>query len=166
MAQTIAMQRGTSTVAHTAQTTLFTQSGGLATRVIFNGLAGHNPAQTSSQVVISVQPSGGAPYVLGYGVSAYADWEFKPNTNTYGVVASGTSLWPDSFLYLSNTASTYVADQNGSTLNVVGPSTSNYGFGIPQNFWIGPGDAVRMRFWQQAGNTCTFGWSFTTITES
>ena len=71
MAQTIALQRGTTTVAGSgaSSVTLFTQSGGTATRVILNQLSFYNSTSASNQsskVIVYLTSSGGQTSVIGF----------------------------------------------------------------------------------------------------
>jgi len=166
MPQTIAMQRGTSTVASANATTLWTQSGGTATRVIFNGM-GFRLANTGSNsyIDIVVVPSGGAPYVIAKLESDRTSWQFQAANNPYSMNTSPNSFG-DVVIFRSNSAGTYTGDfATIAGVNYV-QDASNQGTGLPLNFWIGPSDAIVARFQNNASQTATFGWSFTTITES
>jgi hypothetical protein len=166
MAQTIAMQRGTSTVASNATTTLWTQSGGTATRVIFNGMAFKNSnTNVFSYYFIYVVPSGGAPYVIQRGLTDRAAWQISPSYDGYGIL-SNTNQFGNMALFRLNTASTYPADSTSPNGVLYIPDGNNNNTGIPLNFWIGPSDVIKVTYAHDSGNTATFGWSFTTITES
>ena len=169
MAQTIAMQRGTSTTSGTGfiSTTLFTQSGGLATRVIFNGLA-HRSAQSQYWVSINVVSSGGSSSIIGWGQyyaqgSQFVPMAMQANTAYSAGGATGPSAnLPTAWANQSNTTYPGASQPNQIANGYPGLAL---GGGMPLNFWIGPNDSVVHRIYN-TGATTDFGWSFTTITES
>ena len=161
MAQTIAMQRGTGSIAggSSVTTTLFTQSGGTATRVIFNGLAWYSNSNASMAMSLYVSPSGGAPYLIGYWKQFAQSSQFVPSLNGPFGLVTGSATLPDTFQYYTGAAQ-YIA--------LVGPDSVSSSTGpasVAQNFWIGPSDSVILRA-GNSGTAQTFGYSFTTITES
>jgi hypothetical protein len=181
MAQTVALQRGTGTLSTTGTTsvTLFTQSGGLATRVIFNQLTWYLNAGTSSAgmtAILCLNSSGGQSSVIAlYRANSSTMWggNFvnKNNGNPMprsiyngsGMVMSTSSMYQQSAAQAIGTnAGTVTINQGSSYIDT-----------MPTNFWIGPSDALtfKMSANNPAGKgtsplTCTYSYSFTTITES
>jgi len=183
MAQTIALQRGSTTVASSggSSVTLFTQSGGTATRVIINGLSIKNTQSSSGNVAyLAVAQSGGTVF---WGVAiksissvySMAGIDFYPGvSNISGAQRSSTQYsQTGALVWGTSSTSIFPANDNPGSYNII--STDN-GASIvsqqsnfehcPQQFWIGSGDAVIMRFFANSGGTATIGYSFTTITES
>jgi hypothetical protein len=162
MAQTIAMQRGTGTLSASGNTsaTLFLQSGGTATRVICNGIAWYSNSGYSFMHLFVV-PSGGAPYIVGRFFQYASDGQFVAAPNGGLVVVGGGSGAFDGVIQMYRNGNNYIAnaDPSSVTTNAGGQAS------MPQNFWIGPGDEVKLRA-NNGGAAQTFGYSFTTITES
>ena len=183
MAQTIALQRGSTTVSSGGGSgvTLFTQSGGTATRVIINGLAFKNSVAGSGCVAqLYVAQSGGSVFwaVAAKGASsgnACGGFDFFPGTfNMNGAQRESSSSSLTGAVILGiNTNNVFPADGNVAAYNIFSTnnvtsnvaSMSNYET-CPQQFWIGSGDAVAMKIFNNGGGTATIGFSFTTITES
>jgi hypothetical protein len=167
MAQTIAMQRGTGTTSGSASATLFTQSGGLATRVIVNGII-LKVASTGTQywTTINVVSSGAGSIMIAAASWYSAGNQFTPLSTMANVAYSaGGATGPQPRLNLNydnnQVNNQYVGD---TSPNQVGQVNTGIGQGgaIPLNFWIGPGDSILMR----NTTSCTYAFSFTTITES
>lgn len=190
MPQTIALQRGTTTVSGdgSSAVTLWTQSDGLATRVIVNQLC-MSFGSTASNVagfaaVLYLQSSGGQASVLGKlestneGGGFASQWGVgASNANGFGGTGGGSpntevkSASP--LVRQAGTAGDMLAS-NASSVTV------NYSVGnviragnLPSNFYIGPNDQLRMKVLAQRnqgkGNfplTATISYSFTTITET
>jgi len=183
MAQTIAMQRGTTTITAngTGPTTLFTQSGGTATRVIINGISGYSGSNynywcmmlsitntgTSVNLPVAFKSTGGTFgacggffFLSGLGAASNGAAQ-KANTAATGtsaaVLLSNANTWPrsgDPVIVSVNDALT----PNGS-------SGAVYEY-CPQNFWIGPGDSVCLGLYNSGGGSTNVAWNFTTVTES
>ena len=180
MAQTIAMQRGsTSATFNSTRYTLFTQSGGNATRVIINAVTvwsgggfggwGNMMLQvlnsgTSVYLPIAIKMSGAAinPSAMTFipetvGISGGAQQASSTATLTSQTLwyPSGSD-WPNTNGMSIQGASSNAAEGNGN---------SNFEF-CPKNFWIGSGDSVILQVKGPSNPTGTMGWSFTTITET
>jgi hypothetical protein len=185
MAQTVALQRGTTSVTanNTSSVTLFTQSGGTATRVIVNSLNitfSPQPNTGTQYVLLVVTPSGGQSAVIGLlrTSSANVAMQFTPagspdnqflaqpyyNGNFYSPnpAITGNSSSGVGASNASSVGITWVSNSTGLPLNI-----------ISSNFWIGPSDVVSMKAFAQqvAGKSTTnctmsISYSFTTITES
>ena len=183
MAQTIALQRGVASITWdgTTQTTLFTQSGGTATRVVFNGCGAYNGSASAGMLMsIFVKLSGGTgSYCVAsvwIGNSANnASIDFRPgNTNAVGGGTNGSAAINSGATVLAfNTASTYSMDVNMVYANLFGGMNASGGFGsgniyefCPAQFWIGPGDAIIFKCRAATSNSGQVAYSFTTITES
>jgi len=183
MAQTIAMQRGTTTITAngTGPTTLFTQSGGTATRVIINGISGYAAGTTNYWcMMLSITNSGtsvnlpvafkstggnggstgGFFFLSGLGAASNGAAQ-KYNTASTGtsaaVLLSNANTWPRSGDPM------IVAVDNALTCS--GSASAVYEY-CPQNFWIGPGDQVCFGIYNGASSSVNVAWNFTTITES
>jgi hypothetical protein len=182
MPQTVALQRGTTTTtSNNAWVNLFTQSGGIATRVIINGLyitAGAGPG-TYQTMLLSINSNSGGVYLpVAFKSSSTS---YAPSTMFF---LPGNTASPSAGAQTSSTSATAsnqsiltASTSNGSPLPgdmyVIGPTqannmssqTSQFEF-CPQNFWIGPNDSVSFACRSPNINTYTVVFSFTTITES
>lgn len=185
MAQTVALQRGTTSVSanNTSSVTLFTQSGGTATRVILNSLNmtfSPNPNSGNVNVILIVTPSGGQSVVLGIIRSGSQNVAIQftpagsPNNQFLAVPIYAGNLYTP----MPNITGNSTSGVGASNASSVGTTWTNNSTGLPinmvsPNFYIGPSDVVSMK--AQATNvagksssTCTMSisYSFTTITES
>ena len=189
MAQTVATIRGSGSLpSGGGAATLFTQSGGSSTRVIFNQLAFYSSnSQYADYTYLNlshVSSVGGATLIgyyrsMGAGCSGF---QLFPNPNSTGpldfaqVVLGNTYNYPYSRNgYISSGASnnqSYSGSHFNSSFNIGsninGTFSSSY---VPQNFWIGPGDSVSISLvWNyiNAGfyPPANYIYHFTTITES
>lgn len=176
MAQTISIQRGTTTITNNSVGTLFTNgSGGFGTRVIINQLAFSGTNNASGN-----RDTGGVLINNGSGVGQ----------TPIGVVGSGGQRLGFAAPFLSSTVASSPTfntggDMRGNLVGVpamnlsgsVGISTStNFPFSsiMPQTFWIGPSDVIQVRpigFIETSGKSTanasvTVYYSFTLITES
>jgi hypothetical protein len=174
MAQTISIQRGSTTVTNGSTVTLFTNgSSGLGTRIIINQLA-YSGTNTAS----GNRSSGGSLIINGSGVGA----------TPIGMVGTGNS--PATYVapFLSSNVSTAITfNTSGSfstgvtgvtAMGITGSGTVGISTGVqsmmPQTFWIGPSDVIQTRpfgFLTSSGkggtnSTVTIYYSFTLITES
>ena len=180
MAQTIAMQRGsTSATFNSTRYTLFTQSGGNATRVIINAITvwsgsgfggwGNMMLQvlnsgTSVYLPIAIKMSGAAinPSAMTFipetvGISGGAQ-----QASSTATLTSQTLWYPDGSDWPNTNGMTIQgAVSNASSSN----GNSNFEF-CPRNFWIGSGDSVILQVKGSSNPSGTMGWSFTTITET
>ena len=177
MAQTVSIQRGSTTITSGSAATLFTNSAsGLGTRIIINQIlvtATNNSAGTRSPgLTIIINGSGVGQTPVGQ-VRAYqtnstvvapmfpAQYGMTVNTGN-GVLYTGMPI------FTSATPSTAYYPQG-----VTGGVSVTTG-GMPQTFWIGPSDAVQclpFDFTSGSGksaapSTVTIRYSFTLITES
>jgi hypothetical protein len=189
MAQTVSTVRGSGSLGSGGGTaTLFTQSGGSSTRVIFNQLAFYSQnsqyADNTSLNFNHVSSVGGST-LIGYyrnTGSACSGFQLFPNPNSTGpldfaqVVLGNTYSYPYSRNgYISSGASnnqSYSGSHFNSSFtigsNINGSFSGSY---VPQNFWIGPGDSVSISLvWNyiNAGfyPSANYIYHFTTITES
>jgi hypothetical protein len=172
MAKTIAMQRGTSTISPSSPATLFTQSGGYATRVICNQL-------------VFYAASGS----LYYPTCELALYNSSGPRTTLAMIYPATTA-PGAIQFLphcgQNNASHPVANSVQQFGAVGGPGSSSLGtstnngpnttywqannvytnLNIPSEFYIGPGDSLVAKYQNDNGSDVRVGWSFTTITET
>lgn len=183
MAQTIALQRGSATCSATGNSpaTLFTQSGGTATRVIINGLSFKNSVTGSGGVAQLIVAQSGGTVWWPVAIKAISNagnssgFDFYPGVSvTYGAQRASTAYTLTGAAVLAMTGSSFPADTNVASYNIhstdnapsIIASSSNYEH-CPQQFWIGPGDSVQFKTFAGGGSgTATIGFSFTTITES
>jgi hypothetical protein len=151
MAQTVATVRGS---VSGSSPTLFTQSGGNATRVILNQVFFVIYSYSSLNIKLRHVPTNGGTSTIGWWFSNSANsGQLCPNPNgtgpleyalnsTYNLMMPVNGAWVDDSI---------AASTNGSVTSYA-----------PQNFWIGPGDSIRL---DTTGNTTCY-YHFTTITES
>jgi len=181
MAQTIALQRGTTTCASGSSVTLFTQSGGTATRVILNQLVWYSNGSgnnfSNENVILAHTSSGGYTSMLGYlrfnaanagnALQFYAGQQGDIGTQMAPQGTAGSV--PLNAIYFNNSG----ASGSGFAINPTGVGTQfpqtngNTQIWCANNFWIGPSDTISFRHTDASnGFTATIGYSFTTITES
>jgi len=134
MAQTIATQRGTGSGSQSGSATLFTQSGGNATRVIFNQFAAYaaNSNYTGSLTfTMNHVVSNGSTNIIGWfrtGGSGNFSTSFQlfPNPNSTGPMETVPYVNSNGYVYSSNV--------NGGILGTIGnyPGSSNtVSIGVP-----------------------------------
>ena len=183
MAQTIAMQRGSQSVTcqGTNRYTLFTQSGGNATRVVINGLAIYASSSNSAgnwSIGLFIKNSGTSVYLPvafknnpgsantmnvfllpGIGANANTGAQRASTNDTISAVSllgGNTNDWPNADNMILQGISSQVT---------LGNSTALYDY-CPQNIWLGSGDALILSTHNPATLAATVAWNFTTITES
>jgi hypothetical protein len=187
MAQTVALQRGTTTVnGNNGTVTLFTQSGGNATRVIVNQLGFY--ASTASRYGLNIgvylASSGGQTTFLGRlyeGPQSSSRFQSQ-FVLTGGVVnLNGANIGTSNNMFptlpsLAGYSGTNT-DMGGislgdAALNYSSSSNQYYGF-LPTNFFMGPSDSIKVKaYWYTTSGKSTIfgtvnvGYSFTTVTES
>lgn len=188
MTQTVGLQRGTTTVTPNGNNTvtLFTQSGGTATRVIPSQLCFYatSSANSANQIMVRLTTSGGQTSIIGVArissAGGFYAWQFtitgSPNNNFVGTGGlSGYGSFLNSNVNLSQ-AST-VGDMGSATPSSIALNYSDSGtqrnIFLPSNFWMGPGDSISIKpFWQNVSGksvsypTLNISYSFVTITES
>jgi hypothetical protein len=184
MAQTIAAQRGTTTVTGngSASATLFTQSTGTATRVILSSVSAKHDEVTADfltmSLLINVNATGNLALVAQKQASSSTNGRYgmamMPGSNLYPY----TSITSSSPTYLDRWVQTQVGIKEylGTTAyyrsNWYGPNgQSAQGYltswdNVPSQFWINSGDSVIVKYWNSSANTVDILYSFTTITES
>jgi hypothetical protein len=183
MAQTVALQRGTGSLgapASTLSATLFTQSGGISTRVIFNQLAFYSTYTTlnSPSILLVHVSSNGSSNLVGWWKPSGSPTggQLFPNPNGSGPTQTN-SMYNTSTGASPTVTANASAIANNSTYNYPGVDAVNTtlyayqnGAGSSyalQNFWIGPSDSVVIRYWE--GNQSSglqYAYHFVTITES
>jgi len=191
MPQTIALQRGTTTVTTdgSTQATLFTQSGGIATRVIPNaiGVYFNNPQPNTGfgnlLCGIYCTISGGQTLLVGYmnlGSSQYnRSFQFPigamPNAGaSNGVWNTNNTIVSPTTPTITNNATFGIGDLSLTSLSINYPLGNNPRIAIlPSSFYIGPSDIIRIRVFGLAPSgksstptTAGVTYSFTTITET
>lgn len=185
MAQTIALQRGSAAITWngTSLTTLFTQSGGTATRVCIGGVSAYSSVAAPLAMGIFVKQSAVSVYTMiafktiNSAVQSYSlDFFGGSSITTAGAQLSATNNTVSSQNIIGNTATVdYTAMSNFSGIEQAGGSVGIFLGGTqsnfevcPQQFWIGAGDSVVMKFYNFNNTAATgnVGYSFTTITES
>jgi hypothetical protein len=181
MAQTVAIQRGTTVLTSASSpTTIYTQSGGNATRVIWNFIAvyqagGNNFGSVNSLNISHFSSSGGSAPIgyfknnLGWGNFAILPNQGSSSFNQYAPGYSGSSvLYPLQGIVGSYSATSYTGNLAANQTSFVSPQANlvNPSMFLPQNCWIGPSDTLKLAFADNNGFDATVGWSFVTITES
>jgi len=184
MAQTIVLQRGTTTVTSngSSSTTLFTQTGGTATRVIKSQVGVYFSTQPNSSVVyIAVyhNVSGGQGFLIGWinGANIRAKaYQFVPGAATEDqfrlAPVTTTNLGPASPLIRSNTDGIGAAGASNISFDF-SSSSQQYVNNFTPNFYMGPDDSISMKVFasvvvgkSSSNPTANISYSFVTITES
>lgn len=179
MPQTIALQRGTTTVSAAggnSSVTLFTQSGGTATRVILNQLGiffSSNPTDNVRAAVFH-NSNGGQSTLLGYLTDngRRQSCQFTPAANdpfsgNVGQTSTNAFKQRPRLPVIASSAATGIGSGGATSIQIEYYETTDSNFYyaiIPSNFYIGPGDSISMKI--EAGPTANISYSFTTITES
>jgi hypothetical protein len=183
MAQTIALQRGTTSIAAldgSTKYTMFTQSGGTATRVIINGVSMYaSAARNGMSMIIGVQKSGGGFFTVAYKTisnnGTYGGFDFFPGNinNISGGLSNASSTASLQTVMAANLASAYPANQVPKNAFLSGGNSATNGYGAssnyefcPTQFWVGPSDIVYFKGQNVNEDAGEFSWSLTTITES
>ena len=181
MAQTVALQRGVQSVTYdgTTRYTMFTQSGGIATRVIIGGVSAYsNAARPGMMMGIYVVLNGGGFNFIAFkmGSNAYSigAMDFCPGTVAANFSSAAGSTNPSTSSIITQSVASFYSGNGdifsqsltGSGTGTTPYSDKTYEF-CPIQFWIGPGDAVVFK--GRMTNTTETGqiaYNFTTITES
>jgi len=179
MAQTIAMQRGTTTVNCNGvnRYVLFTQSGGNATRVIINGLASYADSNANYWIILLSILNSGTSIYLPVGIKAQGQTSsggiaYLPNNingNTGAQRASttdtinGVSGWSPNVNTWPRAEGVVFATQQSASMT--GSGNTAYEF-CPQNIWLGNGDSLVATLFNSASLNAYLAWNLTTITES
>ena len=133
MAQTIALQRGTTSVTldGTTKYTMFTQSGGTATRVIINGVAMYSGnARSGLAMIIGVQKSGGGFFTIAYKMisnnGTYGGFDFFPGKqdNITGGSTGTTSVFSTQTVIAGSLGSNYTANQQPADYFISGGNSA------------------------------------------
>jgi hypothetical protein len=175
MPQTIATQRGQVNVDTdgASETTLFTQSGGLGTRVIMNQLAGFTTSgggSTMRPMLIYTSSSGFKTVLMRIDGASVTQWQFISgglDSFAYATAGGGTNTLIGGTPYISGQSqSQQMGANNPSNVNPQSQISGGSMVGAT-NFWIGPGDAISIKVQRNSGTvTCTVAFCFTTITET
>ena len=185
MAQTIALQRGSAAITWnaTSLTTLFTQSGGTATRVCIGGVSAYTSVASPLTMGIFVKQSAVAVYTMvayksiASTVQAYSlDFFGGSQINANGAQRAATNATNSGSSVLGNTLTadytalcSFAGIEQAGADNAVFPGGTQSNFEVcPEQFWIGAGDSVVMKFlnFNNTAATGNVGYSFITITES
>lgn len=182
MAQTIAAQKGNGTVASNGTTalTLFTQSTGIATRVILNSVSFTCPTGLSNptmSLVINVNGTGNrVPVAIigiaGLGLNLFGAAMFPSQQSEKSTMSLGTSdaFHTNHIILGSGKASQTIGTEVNANALRMGGNEVNYEVTqnsfqiVPSQFWMNAGDVLEYRCF--GSDTATVTWSFTTITES
>lgn len=186
MAQTIAAQRGTTTNPSdgSTMTTLFTQSSGIATRVILNGVSWTTTSggSTINRMALLINVNGTGVYNLvavkatsNAGRTAYGMNMMPDSRSSAPVTTTGSSAgqYPDRWVMYSTFAGNYLGTNlAGGRWEQSGPNGGFAGMNdfavdiVPSQFWMNSGDSLTLLTWNNNGYTASVVYSFTTITES
>ena len=179
MAQTITLQRGTASMTFdgTTKYTLFTQSGGIATRVMIGGVGVKaSTARAGTMMGIFVQQSGGGFQTIALKIANssanVSNLDLSPGQMNFGSPTTTGIQLSGSSLVAGNVANTFYGDQVMSSANVFGAGTSTSIYSgsqfefCPKEFYIGPSDIVYLKAHNPFGDAGNYVYSFTCITES
>jgi len=185
MAQTIALQRGSTSITWNGTThyTAFTNtSSGTATRVIMGGVSAYANNTDALAMAIYVKQSGTSNYIpvaykgTGTGVAnASLDFYSGCDARPLQSLLAGTGEMMSNPFPSGNTNGSYTGAATLYNVNVNYNQTqarmdsNRFAMELyPQQFWIGPSDVVSMKFINgSSGNyTGAVAWTFVTITES
>ncbi len=193
MAQTVALQRGSTTVTSdgTSTVTLFTQSGGTATRVIVNrlGITFSSNIDTGQfcHIIFYMTQTGSTTLTLGIlrrQSGGNRSWQFLPGVSTNNsftgafvnsAVPLSVYLPTNPLLNGSGTSGTASGAASTTTVEYAGTGTQPATIVnlLNSNFYMGPSDLVGMKIYAASTSgksyinpTATISYSFTTITES
>ena len=182
MAQTIAMQRGSlSVTTDSTWNTLFTQSSGVAARVIPNQINGtwvYSPTGSTIYFQVAITSSSGSGQILSMTQGMYSttfnSWQIQCTGNQAGNIIYGQNPgYLNSFgVGASSVGSTpYNASLVAGVLSM--PVTAASAPAPIGQFFLGNGDSVRIRAYSlrpsgkgTASNVMSVYWNMTTITES
>jgi hypothetical protein len=175
MAQTIAVRAGGTGHAWTQAntSTLFTQSGGTATRVIINQLqftCDTNSGPATVGIFLESAGSGTMSMIGGLKLAYYSLMSFQawPGGNQQAQTAYpgyGTQQGVSSGLSIGHSTNAPIGGIQPSSLQVYTPYNSNDFIFFPSSFYMAAGDSVKVRGWWGGGTGACY-YSFTTITES
>lgn len=182
MAQTIAMQRGSlSVTADSTWNTLFTQSSGVAARVIPNQINGnwvYSPTGSNIYFHLAIVSSGGSGQILSMTQAMYHttfnSWQIQCTGNQSGTIIYGQNPgYLNSFGVSSGGAGSTPYNASISNVNLSMPVTAQSVPAPVGQFFLGNGDSVRVRVYGlrpsgkgTAQNVMQIYWNMTTITES
>ena len=158
MAQTIAVQRGTTTTPTdgSTKTTLFTQSSGVATRVIVGGITASYPTNdTDTKYVVFINVNGSGNYIpvilRANGNSSTRYITTFPNSDSAigaslsGKIPDGTGQSGGASIGSSNSGGWATSIASGMTGQIFqqGAAFNQMPLNIsPGNFWIANGDSL------------------------
>jgi len=182
MAQTIAVQRGTTTVTGNGitKTTLFTQSGGIATRVILVGVSANIASgQNSHSLALFINVNGtGNLLPVAYVMTNYTNYNTvymlpdKAGSSPLTMQSGNTGFFAGTASFAGNANGGIV---NGLT-NAVVPIAGTTGYQnpyynsplslVPSQFWMASGDSLVASSFNAGEQTPTIVYHFVTITES
>lgn len=187
MAQTIAIQRGElSLVWNDALYTIFTQSTGTATRVIFGGMncySGGSPgANVGMMTFIQNSAANRWTPVSVWSASKTSGQicgflTFPSQSSTFRQSYSGSNILQtnagNSIGSQSNTG--YIGGNSLGSVNMYGGGSNTGGFPFgtvgnmdqqPAQFWMGSGDSLVIRVVSSSSSAAYLAYNFVTITES
>jgi hypothetical protein len=171
MAQTIATQRGVVSVASGSSATIFTQSGGLGTRCIFNLMSWFSsPYSDSPKININHLSTSGGSGIIGYyksGSGVNNGQFFAANNAATGGEFFGSLASMSLVQGIIYGGSTYLGTVTPSNTNFTQPNATTNTVYMPSNYWIGSSDSITV-YYTEAQSTATLylAYSITTITES
>lgn len=183
MAQTIAAQRGTTTVTTNGQTsaTLFTQSTGTATRVILNSVSFKVPnggTGPKMSLCVDLNNTGNetcVAFIAGcntgsaiQGLTMFPNSSIAPIQTTTTSAATYADRWVLGMQDNANFGTKITNVYSGLGPNGSAQSANNISVDlVPSQFWMNSGDVLKIRvFHAGSSETATITYSFTTITES
>jgi len=182
MAQTIAMQRGSlSVTADQTWNTLWTQSSGVAARVIPNQINGNWVYSGTGSTIyfqLAIVSSGGSGQILsmtqGMYYSQFNSWQIPCTGNQSGSIVYGQSpSYFNSFGIVGGSSGSTPYNASLTNVSLQMPVTGQSSPAPVGQFFLGNGDSVRVRAYGlrpsgkgTSNNVMQIYWNFTTITES
>lgn len=184
MAQTIAIQRGSVACSwNNTSTTIFTQSGGTATRVIWGGVeVTQNTAGSGAVSCFWILSSGSTSTPIPIAIKAvgnnssgslamFPDGSSGKGLHSGWQASTGAMISAQAVLKGTSAGTTFANGAGGWTVaggtnNGEQNISSQWWEQYPQNFWMGPSDSL---VWKGSNGNNTAGtiyYTFVTVTES
>ena len=190
MTQTVGLVRGSTSVTQGTPVTLYTQSGGNATRIMpsllyFKNSGNNYQGPSTGSEGLYITPSGGVAIPVCFSTYAGGSSQCVPSSRVFyfgsstngGVVGSNASAWtyvqpPTNVGAQFSNASTQNFSNYPLTFTYRSNSQNQYGF-WPANFWMGPSDVLQFKTdasysvgKTNYGSSGTLYYEFITVTES
>lgn len=169
MAQTISVQRGSTSISTNTDTTIFTNSASGSSRVIINSVGWFIQDGSASYIAtgLFVQNSAGG-VMIPFGMArttmaSQLSQVWVPGTTPVGS-SIGTSN-PGQMVFINN-GSANSTDPNQMQWNYAGSTITNNFAYCPKSIWMGPSDVLKARQANSSGQSTNLVYNFTVITET